>query len=149
MATEIQALIKENCSLHEAYQFSYSPSFDHAINFRIWFEGLFQLHARATVFDSYDSKIIRQQEWMPDYQVWLALTALMEQHAFWSSESWWGWPDDMGFLDGAFWYFEGYRNGHYKTLNSWSPKKDFTAYIVGMFFFDQLPHDIRQLIEIY
>lgn len=136
--------VNEN-NVVEMYRFTYLPSFGRPVSIWIWQDEKDKIHALAQQSETpYSQQVFRKRAWKPDVVTWLQLTDLVDLNGFWESDTW----EDRHWIDGAMWYFEGYRNGQYKVLKSWSPIKG-AAYEVGMFFFHELVPDEFGDIEVF
>lgn len=114
--------------IEEAYRFIYLPTFDPPETIRLWqaYDASAQLQAifkqGSGQGGGQPGEIEKEVVWQPTQPEWTALLASIEQN-FWEPPVWKGEVN----RDGSEWIFEGYRQGHYKRLKSWSGRDPYAC----------------------
>lgn len=118
----------------EVYRFTWMPSFHGDRVIRVERRGsVYSLHVKEEGKEDGPLAIDRRNLLTPSQ--WRALQQHLEQARFWTLDRL-APPRSMVYLDGAYWLFEGGRQGRYRALNILSPEPDSNAgpfYALGVF----------------
>lgn len=133
--SELQAMAEDDLSawaqqqrLEEAYRFIYLPTFDPPETIRVWkvdsvgpeLQAVFKQGSAQG--GEQPGEVEKEVNWQPTQPDWIELLASIEQN-FWEPPAWKGEVNH----DGSEWIFEGYRQGHYKRLKSWSGRDPYAC----------------------
>lgn len=119
----------------EAYRFTFLPSFHPSIVYKIWTNPSKMVTFKAgKVICGVTADIETTVTQNIDTATWHAFLELIETEDFWTILSWNTVPPNTFGMDGARLLMEGWKDGNYKFLSDWSPRRDSPMGKAALFF---------------
>lgn len=133
----------QDSQVTEAYRFSFLPTFGNDMTMRLW-SGDKGIHASARRsigrIGPLPGPPLYDAQWDISDAEWGKICFAIDEHAFWSAETWNTVPDGYSIISTDHWVMEGVRGDDYKVLLDQTPNEG-SAREVGLLLLDLLPDD--------
>lgn len=131
----------EATHVEEAYRFSFLPTFGNDMTLRLWASNNgFYASARRSIgrIAHLPGPPLYDTQWQISDDDWHTVCEAMQDHHFWSAETWNTVPDGYTIVSTDHWVMEGVRGDDYKVLLDQTPNEG-SAREVGLLLLDLVP----------